>query len=112
MTTPPITIPSITVPSIVITIFVAALCGALAQLAIGYTRGGCLASLLIGLVGAVLGNWLAASLRPPQILILGGVDVIWTLIGVGILVAGLSLVMGGPRFGGFFRRNYDGDDGP
>src|SRR5258707_15335876 len=99
MTTPPITIPSITVPSIVITIFVAALCGALAQLAIGYTRGGCLASLLIGLVGAGLGNWLAASLRLPQIFIFAGGDVIWAFVGAGILVAGLSLCLGGARFG-------------
>src|SRR5258707_14464139 len=112
MTTPPITIPPITIPSIVITILVAALCGALAQLVVGYTRGGCLGSLLIGLVGAVLGNWLATSLHLPQILVLYDVDVVWTFIGAAILVAGLAVVMGGPRFGGFFRRYGGGDDQP
>lgn len=107
MTTPPITIPSFTVPSIVITVLVAALCGGLAQLAVGYTRGGCLGSILIGLVGAVLGSWLANALHLPQLVLVFGVDVIWTFIGAAILVAGLALVMGGRRYGGFFRRYPD-----
>src|SRR5436190_22916390 len=109
VTTPPVTIPAITLPSIVVTIIIAGLCGALAQLLVGYTRGGCLASLLVGFVGALLGNWLASVLHMPNILVLAGVDIVWTIIGAAILVALLSLVMGGSRFGGgyrFFRRRY------
>ncbi|MEP7285241.1 MAG: hypothetical protein ABI947_05680 [Chloroflexota bacterium] len=106
MTTPEVIIPSFTLPSIVITLLVAALCGALAQLIVGYTRGGCLASLLIGMIGALLGGWLAAQLRLPNILVLAGIDVVWTFIGGAIFVAALAVIMGGSRFGGFrrFRR--------
>jgi uncharacterized membrane protein YeaQ/YmgE (transglycosylase-associated protein family) len=111
LTTPPISIPSITIPAIVITLLVAALCGAVAQLVVGYTRGGCLASILIGLVGALLGNWLAGVLHMPNLILLAGVDVVWTFIGAAILVAGLALTMGGPRLGGYFRRDAEGDEG-
>ena len=108
MTTPPVTIPSITLPSIVVTIIIAGLCGALAQLLVGYTRGGLLASILVGFVGALLGSYLASLLGIPPILPVFGVDVVWTIIGAAIFVALLSLVMGGRRYGGYrpFRRRY------
>ncbi len=106
VTTPPIIIPSITLPGLVVTLIIAALIGALAQLILGYTRGGCLMSLLVGLVGALLGSWIASILQMPPILELGGVDVIWTLIGSAVFVLILSLVMGGRRYRGF-RRRYE-----
>jgi uncharacterized membrane protein YeaQ/YmgE (transglycosylase-associated protein family) len=106
VTTPTVTIPAFTVPSIIITIIVAALCGALAQLIVGFTRGGCLTSILAGIVGALLGNWLAAWLRMPNILVIEGVDIVWTFIGALIFVAALAVIMGGSRFPGFYRRRY------
>ncbi len=104
MTTPEITIPAITLPSFVVTLIIAGLCGALAQLLVGYTRGGCLASLLVGLVGALVGSWLAALLRMPAILPIAGVDVVWTVIGAAVFTAVMSLIMGGTRYRGFWRR--------
>ena len=103
VTTPPIVIPAITLPGIVVTILIAALIGALAQLLVGYTRGGCLMSLLVGLVGALLGSWIASLLRMPPLLVFGGVDVIWTLIGSAVFILILSLVMGGRRYRGVRR---------
>src|SRR5262245_42928687 len=108
MTTPEITIPAFTVPSFVITLVIAGLCGALAQLLVGYTRGGCIASLLVGFVGALLGSWLAGVLHMPTILPLAEIDVVWTIIGAAIFTALLSLVMGGTRRPGWYRwrRSY------
>jgi uncharacterized membrane protein YeaQ/YmgE (transglycosylase-associated protein family) len=110
MTTPPVTIPAITIPSFVVTIIIAALCGALAQLVVGYTRGGCIMSLLVGLVGALVGSWLAGALGMPVILPIAGIDVVWTIFGAAIFTAILSLAMGGSRrfgLGGRFGRRYD-----
>ena len=107
MTTPEVVIPAITIPSIVITILIAGLCGALAQLVVGYTRGGCLGALLFGLVGGLIGSWLASQLRMPPVLMLYGVDVVWTTVGAAVFVALLSLALGGRRWGGFWRRRYD-----
>src|SRR5690349_13294404 len=98
MTTPELTIPAFTIPSFVVTLIIAALCGAVAQLLVGYTRGGCLASILVGLVGALVGWWLASTLRMPAILPVAGIDIVWTVIGSAIFVALLSLAMGGSRF--------------
>jgi uncharacterized membrane protein YeaQ/YmgE (transglycosylase-associated protein family) len=106
MTTPEVTIPAFTVPSFIVTLLIAALCGAVAQLLVGYTRGGCLASMLVGLVGALVGWWLASFLRMPAILPLAGIDIVWTIIGSAIFVALLSLAMGGSRFRGWRRRSF------
>ena len=104
VTTPTITIPSFTVPGIIVTLLIAALCGALAQLLVGYTRGGCLASIVVGIIGALIGSWLASWLRLPNILVVAGVDVVWTIIGAALLTAILAVVMGGSRYRGFRRR--------
>jgi uncharacterized membrane protein YeaQ/YmgE (transglycosylase-associated protein family) len=106
VTTPQVVIPAITLPSIVVTIIIAALCGALAQLVVGYTHGGCLTSLLAGVIGALIGNFLASWLRMPNILLVYGVDIVWTFIGALIFVAALAVIVGGSRFRGFYRRRY------
>jgi uncharacterized membrane protein YeaQ/YmgE (transglycosylase-associated protein family) len=38
---------------------VAGVCGALGQAISGYSRGGCLVSIAIGFIGALLGIWIA-----------------------------------------------------
>jgi uncharacterized membrane protein YeaQ/YmgE (transglycosylase-associated protein family) len=108
MTTPTITIPSITLPSFVLTLLIAGLCGAVAQLLVGYTRGGCIASVLFGLVGALLGSWLAATLNLPSIISIFGIDVVWTIIGAVLFVAVLSVALGWRRGGwrGWRWRSY------
>ena len=110
MTTPAVTIPAFTIPSFVLILLIAALCGAVAQLLVGFTRGGCLTSLIVGLIGAVLGSWLAGELHMPVILAVAGIDIVWTIVGALILTAALTLIVGGRRFGGFYgrwRRRYD-----
>ena len=51
---------------IVLLLAVAALCGAIAQAVARHHRGGCLASIGIGFIGAVLGLWLARVLNLPN----------------------------------------------
>ncbi len=46
---------------------VAGICGALGQAISGYSRGGCLVSIAIGFIGAVIGVWLARKLDLPEI---------------------------------------------
>jgi uncharacterized membrane protein YeaQ/YmgE (transglycosylase-associated protein family) len=108
MTTPQVTIPPITIPSFVITLIIAGLCGALAQLLVGFTRGGCIASILVGFIGALVGSWLAAQLGLPPILNLYGIDIVWTIIGSALFAALLALILGGSRRPGWYRwrRNY------
>ena len=61
-------------------------------------------SLLVGLVGALVGSWLAGLLNMPVILPIAGIDVVWTIFGAAIFTAILALAMGGSRRFGVWRR--------
>lgn len=85
-----------TVLELLVLLLVAGICGSLAQSLVGYSHGGCLASIALGFIGALLGTWLAgvlglAELLPVQI---GGhpFPIIWSIIGAALFVALLNLL--------------------
>lgn len=75
---------------------IAAVCGALGQALAGYSRGGCLASIALGFIGALLGSWLAGALGLPELFVLQFDDVsfplVWSIVGSALFVAVLSLI--------------------
>ena len=77
---------------------VALICGSIARALAGGTRGGCLTSLALGFIGAVLGSKLAQllDLSEPFLLRVGGqrMPVIWSIIGGALFVAVLRLLGG------------------
>jgi uncharacterized membrane protein YeaQ/YmgE (transglycosylase-associated protein family) len=82
-------------------LLVAGVCGALGQAISGFSRGGCLVSIALGFIGAILGMWLARQLGLPELLILpiGGKSfpVVWSIIGAALFVAVISLLTRGRR---------------
>ena len=83
---------------LVILLVVAGICGALGQSIAGSTRGGCLTSVVLGLIGAFFGVWIARQLDLPEPI---AVDVgerefpvMWSIVGSAIFVAVLNLIMG------------------
>ena len=40
-------------------LLIAGVCGSLAQALVGYSHGGCLVSIALGFIGAIVGTWLA-----------------------------------------------------
>jgi len=77
-------------------LLVAGLCGAVAQAIVGFSRGGCLVSIALGFIGALIGAWVGRRLGLPEIFALrvGTVTfpVVWSIIGAALFVAVLSLV--------------------
>lgn len=75
-------------------LLIAAICGGLGQSLIGYSRGGCVASMVVGVVGAYLGVWIAREAGLPILLAvqLGGrsFPIIWSVIGSALLSVILS----------------------
>jgi uncharacterized membrane protein YeaQ/YmgE (transglycosylase-associated protein family) len=75
-------------------LLVAAIAGAIGQSLAGYSLGGCLVSAFVGLIGALIGGWLAGALGLPEILVVnvGGwpFPVVWAVIGATLL----SLILG------------------
>ena len=84
------------IESLLILLLVAGICGAVGQAIVGYSRGGCLVSIGIGFIGAVIGMWVASQLGLPELFALpiGGrtFPVIWSIAGSALFVALLSLL--------------------
>lgn len=81
---------------ILVWLIVAAICGAIGSAVVGYSPGGLLASIGVGLVGAFIGSWLARTFGLPALLTLTfgdvQVELIWTVVGAILLVGLLSLI--------------------
>ena len=89
-----------TLIDLIILLIVAGVCGALGQAISGYSRGGCLVSIALGFIGALLGMWLARSLGLPELFSVRIGDtafpIIWSIIGSALFVA-LIAVLTRPR---------------
>ncbi len=83
----------------VILLIIAAVCGAIGQALAGYSIGGCITSILVGFVGAVIGTWIAGALGLPEVFAInvGGraFPVVWSVLGSALLVAVLALLTRG-----------------
>ena len=81
---------------LIILLVVAGICGALAQAIVGYSHGGCLVSIALGFIGALLGVWIARTMSLPELLpvSIGGMSfpVIWSIIGAALFVAIISFI--------------------
>lgn len=81
---------------LLVLLFIAAAAGALGQALVGYSVGGCLGSILVGLIGAFLGLWLARQLGLPEIftIVVDGqpFPVVWAVIGSALLALLFSLI--------------------
>ncbi len=81
---------------ILILLLVAGICGAVGQAITGYSHGGCLVSIALGFIGALLGTWLAGKLGLPELISLpiGGwhFPIIWSIIGSALFVAVINLI--------------------
>jgi uncharacterized membrane protein YeaQ/YmgE (transglycosylase-associated protein family) len=77
-------------------LLIAGICGALGQTISGHARGGCLVSIALGVVGALLGLWLARLLQLPESFAVefGGTSfpVVWSIVGAAVFVAFISLL--------------------
>jgi uncharacterized membrane protein YeaQ/YmgE (transglycosylase-associated protein family) len=75
---------------------IAGICGSLGQAISGYTRGGCLVSIALGFIGALIGVWLARQAGLPELFAVRIGDksfpVVWSIIGSALFVAVISLI--------------------
>jgi len=85
-----------TLLDLIVLLIIAGLCGSLGQAITGYSRGGCLGSIALGFVGALLGMWLARHLGLPELFSVQigttSFPIIWSIIGAALFVAIISLL--------------------
>src|SRR5262245_19975675 len=81
--------------SFLILLVVAGICGGIGQSIAGYSRTGCLGSIALGFIGALLGSWLARFLHLPELFTVrvGGeaFPVLWSIVGSTLFVAIISM---------------------
>ena len=82
--------------SFLLLLLVAGVCGSIGQAIAGYSAGGCLASIALGFIGALLGMWLAPKIGLPELFVVnvGGqpFPIVWSIIGATLFVLVISLI--------------------
>lgn len=77
-------------------LLIAGICGGIAQSLAGFSRGGCLVSIAMGFIGALLGTWLARLMSLPEMFAIqiGGTTfpILWSIIGGALFAALLGLL--------------------
>lgn len=86
-----------TLVDFLILLLIAGICGAIGQAITGYGRGGCLVAIAVGFIGALLGGYLARALGLPELFVIEGFPIVWSIIGAALFVAVISLVSGRGR---------------
>jgi len=87
---------NLTIESLIILLVVAGVVGAIGQKLSGFSRGGCLTSIALGFIGALIGSWAVKQFDLPEIytLKIGSTNfpIIWAIIGAAAFVAVLGLL--------------------
>jgi uncharacterized membrane protein YeaQ/YmgE (transglycosylase-associated protein family) len=83
---------------LLVLLLVAAVCGAIGRAIAGGSTGGCLVSIVVGFVGALLGSWIAHKMHLPELFVVN-IDrhpfpVLWSVIGAALFVAVVHLISG------------------
>ena len=85
-----------TLMDVLLLLLIAGICGSLGQAIAGYSRGGCLVSIALGFVGALLGMWLARMMGLPELFPVRigttSFPIIWSIIGSALFVAVVALL--------------------
>ena len=85
-----------TILDVIVLLIIAGICGSLGQAISGFSRGGCLVSIALGFIGAILGMWLARKLGLPELfsITIGTTSfpIVWSIIGSAVFVAIISLI--------------------
>jgi uncharacterized membrane protein YeaQ/YmgE (transglycosylase-associated protein family) len=85
-----------TLLGLLVLLVVGAICGALAELIVGWSAGGFFASAGVGFLGALIGGWVARAIGLPSVLAVHidtvTIDIVWAVLGAVIFLAILSAV--------------------
>jgi uncharacterized membrane protein YeaQ/YmgE (transglycosylase-associated protein family) len=78
-------------------LLIAGVCGSIGRSIGGYSHGGCLVSVALGFVGAVVGVWLAGILGLPAGMLSIDIDgkafpIVWSILGAALFVAVVNLI--------------------
>jgi uncharacterized membrane protein YeaQ/YmgE (transglycosylase-associated protein family) len=92
----------VTLTTLIVLLVISGLCGSIGSGLAGHKNVGCLGSIALGFVGALLGMWLARHLHLPELLNVKigreTFPVVWSIIGSALFVGVLSIFTRPPRY--------------
>lgn len=87
---------NLSLENLIILLIVGGLVGLIGQKLAGYSRSGCLTSIAIGFIGALIGSWAVKQFGLPEIYVLKVAHtsflIVWAIIGAAVLVGVLGLL--------------------
>ena len=85
-----------TLAEFLVLLLIAGVAGAAGQSISGYYLGGCLVSIVVGFVGALIGMWLARELGLPELLVITignePFPMVWSVIGSALFALMVGLL--------------------
>lgn len=85
-----------TLLDLIVLLIIAGVCGSLGRAITGVSRGGCLVSIALGFVGAIVGMWLQRQMGLPEPFPVKigttSFPIVWSIIGSALFVALIALV--------------------
>ncbi|UCH92639.1 MAG: GlsB/YeaQ/YmgE family stress response membrane protein [Candidatus Aminicenantes bacterium] len=79
---------------LLILLLIAFICGSIGASLAGASKKGCLTSIALGFIGALIGSWLSRHLQMGEILSVQGIPIVWSIIGSALFVAIINLISG------------------
>lgn len=91
-----------TLLEVVLYLVIAAVAGGIGRAIGGGTRGGCVVSIVLGFIGAMVGSWIARTVNLPELFVIKlgegpAFPFLWAVIGASLFVAVVVLLSGGRR---------------
>ena len=80
---------------VLILLIIAFFCGSIGASLAGASKKGCITSIALGFIGAIIGSWISRKMHIPELLAIQGIPIIWSIIGSALFVAVINLISGG-----------------
>jgi len=85
-----------TIVGFLLLLLLGAICGGVAEVIVGFSPGGFLASAVVGFLGAAIGGWFAPRIGLPSILAVRvegyTIEVVWSVLGAIVLLVMLAFI--------------------
>lgn len=82
---------------IILLLFIAGITGGIGRSLVGFKRGGCIISIVVGFIGAYIGTILAREFNFPDFwsFEIRGISypIVWSIVGAAVFTAVLSLIV-------------------
>ncbi|HLP46011.1 MAG TPA: GlsB/YeaQ/YmgE family stress response membrane protein [Candidatus Deferrimicrobium sp.] len=80
---------------LLVLLLIAFICGSIGASIAGYSRKGCLTSIALGFIGALIGGWLSRQVGVGDLFYFRDIPILWSIIGAALFVAVINLIIGG-----------------